>query len=248
MKKLVKYVTHPKKSFTRKAHKIAERTQLRYHFIKNKLDGSYSPKTINLSWEGKPKRYDLINAAIKEFGYKTYLEIGCFKDTTFNRVVCDKKVGVDPVVGGNVRMTSDDFFLQNKEKFDCVFIDGLHTYAQVRKDILNAVDCLADGGIILIDDCIPLKYEYQTIPQTHLIWNGDVWKAIVELRTFDNIDMAVCVIDNGIGIVKKRPNAKKLQLNNVSDFKELKFPDLADNYQDWMNAIPYDKALEFAKN
>jgi SAM-dependent methyltransferase len=247
MRKLKKYITNPKESFTRKAHKIAERSALKYQFAKNLLDGSYSPKRIELSWDGKPKRYDLINAAISKFGYKNYLEIGCFKDTTFNRVVCDKKVGVDPVIGGNVRMTSDDFFAQNKEKFDCIFIDGLHHYAQVLKDIKNAIDCLADGGTIFIDDCLPLKYEYQTVPPSHLVWNGDVWKAIVEARTWDNVETAVCLIDHGQGIIKKRKNSDKLNLNTV-DFLGLKYPDLADNYSKWLNTIAFEKALEFAKN
>lgn len=246
MRKLKKYITNPKESFTRKACKIKERGTLRINHLKNRLDGSYSTKVINESWDNKPKRYDLINSAIKNFGYKSYLEIGCFKDTTFNRVVCDKKVGVDPVIGGNVRMTSDDFFAQNKEKFDCIFIDGLHTYAQVRKDILNALECLAEGGTIFIDDCMPLKYEYQTVPPSNLVWNGDVWKAIVECRTMPNIETAVCLIDHGQGIIKKRSNPDVLNVG-TQDFANLKYNDMVDNYKKWLNTIEYGKALDFAK-
>ena len=50
-----------------------------------------------------------------------------------NIINCKKKVGVDPVSGGTIRVTSDNFFRTNKEKFDCIFIDGLHKYAQVKK-------------------------------------------------------------------------------------------------------------------
>lgn len=247
MRRLKKYITNPKEAFTRKAHKICERSSLKYHFVKNVIDGSYTSKKINLSWDGKPKRYDLINIAIKTMGYRSYLEIGCFKDATFNRVECEKKVGVDPVIGGNVRMTSDDFFVQNKDKFDCIFIDGLHTYEQVRKDIVNAIDALADGGTIFIDDCLPLKYEYQTNPPSNLVWNGDVWKAIVECRTWDNIETAVTLIDHGQGIIKKRNNPDKLVLGTM-DFSGLKYADMVDNYEKWLNAISFEKALGFIKN
>lgn len=35
-------------------------------------------------------------------------------------------VGVDPLLGGTHRMTSDAFFAANTEHFDLIFIDGLH--------------------------------------------------------------------------------------------------------------------------
>ena len=38
-----------------------------------------------------------------------------------------------------MKITSDDFFKQNKKKYDCIFIDGLHTYKQVKNDILNSI-------------------------------------------------------------------------------------------------------------
>ncbi len=246
MRHLKKYITNPKQSFTRKAHKIKERAELKQNFIRAKNNADYTTKSIALSWEGKPKRYDLINAVIKQQGYKNYLEIGCFKNVCFNKIECAKKTGVDPDIGGTVRMTSDEFFAQNKEKFDCIFIDGLHEYAQVKKDIENAIECLAEGGTILLDDCLPLKYEYQTVPASDLIWNGDVWKAVVEARTWDNVETAVTLIDHGIGLIKKRANSNKPQLIS-RDFFRLKFEDFVNNYEKWLNTISYEKALEFVK-
>ena len=38
-------------------------------------------------------------------------------------------------------MTSDEFFIQNKNTFDLIFIDGLHIYEQVIKDIDCRVIC-----------------------------------------------------------------------------------------------------------
>ena len=60
-------------------------------------------------------------------------------------------VGVDPFSGGNIRMKSDDFFLQNKQSFDCIFIDGLHEYDQVCKDLENSLNCVNEKGIIFFN-------------------------------------------------------------------------------------------------
>ena len=32
-------------------------------------------------------------------------------------------------------------------------------------------------------------------------WNGDVWKAIVESRTYEDVDTYTCVADHGLGII-----------------------------------------------
>lgn len=56
------------------------------------------------------KTYELFNWLINEFGYQSYLEIGCKDNSTFDRVKVAKKVGVDPNRGGTLRMTSDQYF------------------------------------------------------------------------------------------------------------------------------------------
>ena len=55
-------------------------------------------------------------------------------------------------------MTSDDFFRDNKEKFDLIFIDGLHETNQVDRDIENSLKFINKGGTILLHDCLPKKY------------------------------------------------------------------------------------------
>ena len=93
------------------------------------------------------------------------MEIGCDKDQLFSRVEIQNKMGVDPYSGENIRKTSDDFFLNNNQTFDLVFIDGLHTYAQVKKDILNSIKFLNDKGIILVHDCLPSSMAKQAVPR-----------------------------------------------------------------------------------
>ena len=110
------------------------------------------------------------------------MEVGCQSDVNFSKIIIKEKVGVDPQSGGTHRMTSDQFFEENKSTFDLIFIDGLHVYEQVLKDIDNSLRVLNDNGVILIHDCLPSKIWHQTIPQTHSSWNGDVWKSIVKSR------------------------------------------------------------------
>lgn len=201
--------------------------------FKNKLD---------FDWSKYPARYEIIQKLIDKKKYHNYLEIGCFKNDNFEKIKVKKKIGVDPVSGGNIRLTSDEFFKINNDFFDIIFIDGLHIFEQVRKDILNSLKVLNHNGIIVLHDCLPSKNRDQMVPRSHLNWNGDVWKAIVECRTQKNIDTYTCLADQGLGIILKRPNQNNLHLD-VSNFKKMKFKDYYINYKSYMNIITVDKLL-----
>ena len=184
-------------------------------------------------------RWDLIDYLIKKYDYKDYLEIGCDRDQLFSRIKLKNKIGVDPYSGGNVRKTSDDFFLENNKTFDLVFIDGLHTYSQVKKDILNSVKFLNTNGIILVHDCLPDTMSKQAVPRYKMQWNGDVWKAIVDLRQNPDLDIYTCEMDQGIGIIKKNNNTSILKLSTEID--KLKFKDYYHNYTEYMRVINLDE-------
>ena len=187
-----------------------------------------------------PKKfYDYL---IKKNNYLNYLEIGCDDDQLFSKVKIKNKIGVDPVSGGNVRKNSDDFFLENKDKFDLVFIDGLHIYEQVKKDIINSLKCLNENGIILVHDCMPDSLSKQAVPRYKMKWNGDVWKAIVDLRQREDLDIFTCEIDQGIGIITKKKNSSILKLNKPA--KNLKFKDYYYNYKEYLRII---KLTDFKK-
>ena len=107
---------------------LSSKNILRINFIFHKLFGDSKLGDIDFDFSNKPNRQFIVQDIIKRKNYKSYLEIGCFDDELFNFVNCEKKIGVDPVVGGNIRKKSDDYFKDCNEKFDCIFIDGLHTY------------------------------------------------------------------------------------------------------------------------
>jgi hypothetical protein len=118
--------------------------------------------------------------------------------------------------------TSDAFFenetvLLEQHPVDVALIDGLHTYEQVVRDVENTVRYLKDDGVIFLHDCNP-PFELagrradswdefmakQSGPLKIGIWNGDVWKAIVQLRsTRPDLMVGVLKCDQGVGFVRK---------------------------------------------
>jgi len=130
--------------------------------------------------------------------------------------------------------------LNNKEKFDCIFLDGLHVYYQVKKDIINSLNTLNENGVIFIHDCLPNNVYDQAVPRPAYKWNGEVWKAVVEFRTLKNVDTYTCYADMGIGIILKRCNKNKLKIN-INDFSKLKFSDYYNNFRQYMNVIEYNE-------
>ena len=187
-------------------------------------------------------RWDLIEYLIKKYNYTNYLEIGCDRDQLFSKVKIQNKIGVDPFNGGNVRKTSDKFFLENNEKFDIVFIDGLHIYSQVKKDILNSIQCLKPNGIVLVHDCMPDSVGKQAVPRYKMQWNGDVWKAIVDLRQKNNLEIYTCEIDQGIGIITNKKNSSVLKLD--VPINKIKFKDYYYNYKKYMRVISINEFKE----
>ena len=213
-----------------------QRKIYKINYLFNKVFKENFNQKLDINWSQTSTRYSVINKIIKHKKYKKYLEIGCFQDETFNNISADYKVGVDPVSGGTIRKTSDNFFLDNKDVFDLVFIDGLHRYHQVKKDIFNSLKFINSDGVILLHDCLPLKLRDQMVPRSHEHWNGDTWKAIVEARTFDYIDTYTILADQGIGLIIKRKNRNILKIEN-NNFIKLKFSDYFNNHKDLMNTV-----------
>jgi len=174
------------------------------------------------------KRYKIINFIIQNKNYKSYLEIGCYKNETFSKIKCKLKIGVDPVIGGNIKKTSDDFFKTNIRYFDIIFIDGLHLHEQVTRDINNSIKFLNEKGIIVLHDCNPLTKEFQKE-----YYSGDVWKSICLCRTDKNKDILTINVDSGIGLIKKRKNKNILSLNKK--YKNLNYKDLVQNRKKFLN-------------
>jgi len=192
------------------------------------------------------RRQDFIPLIVRIFKFTSYLEIGCGNDLVFSEINIHK-VGVDPNSGGTLRMTSDEFFSQNTEKFDLIFIDGLHEANQVLKDIQNSVNCLNDGGLILVHDCSPVSEENQLVPHNNkpdVRWNGDVWKAFVLTRKRSDLDCAVGNFEHGLGCIKVRPNSSKLEINE-SEVSQLQWKPFETNRSEYLRLMAYEDFLRW---
>lgn len=154
-------------------------------------------------------RTEIINSLIHEYNYKSYLEIGVNTPSqpgyNWIGVKIPVKHGVDPNVETTFKMTSDEFFKNHiAQKYDIIFIDGLHLFEQVYKDIINSLLYLNDNGTIVVHDCNPLEEITQRRIRASDAWHGDVWKAILKLRTEEK-DLEIFTIDTdeGCGLIRR---------------------------------------------
>ncbi|HEY1880828.1 MAG TPA: class I SAM-dependent methyltransferase [Caulobacteraceae bacterium] len=159
---------------------------------------------FDLDWskvEGDRKA--VVRALIQATGARSYLEIGCAENLLFDTVQADRKVGVDPVQGGTHRMTSDTFFAANEETFEVVFIDGLHLYDQVRRDVASALKVVPACGWIAVHDMFPRDWIEEHTPQISTSrWTGDPWKVGFELIRTAGVEFRLLSIDHGVGVIR----------------------------------------------
>jgi hypothetical protein len=152
---------------------------------------------------------DIINYFIKKYKYKSYLEIGVKNPKTgnFNNIKIKNKIGIEPnpvITQDNILIcTSDFFFIKNKLTFDLIFIDGLNIEMQVDKDILNSLNSLNDGGIIILNGCNPPSEKHQK-ERINVDGYGTVWRSFAKLRmTREDLSMYVVDTNFGVGIIMK---------------------------------------------
>lgn len=150
--------------------------------------------------------------------------------------------------------TTSDSFFANQTAFleqrgiDVALIDGLHTYEQVVRDVENTLRYLRDDGVIFLHDCNPAlaligrpaasQAEFmaqQKGPLVIGVWSGDVWKAIVYLRsTRDDLRVAVLKCDMGVGVVRKGSPESRLPYS-TEQIEALSYADLAADRERLLN-------------
>jgi len=143
--------------------------------------------------------------------------------------------------------TSDDFFINDapklfqKSKVDVCLVDGMHEYQFALRDIENSLKFLQKGGVILVHDCNPVTKEasvnFEEYKNRGCVrdWNGDVWKAIVHLRSLrDDINVFVLDCDQGLGIVTFGKPENQLRFTR-EDIAALTYEQLNENRKEWLN-------------
>lgn len=227
-------------------------------------------------------RFDIIQQIIAKKKSCNYLEIGVEKGQVFLKIKARKKIAVDPafkirfkkkikaslsnvlnIFNEYYEMTSDSFFEQHRNRLlqlnglDVAFVDGLHTYDQTLKDVINCLTYLRPGGVIAVHDCNPAtaasavpadsreRAANMNIPGQTIDWNGDVWKTIVHLRSTRD-DLRICVLDcdHGVAIITKgRPESMlDYSLDKIDHFD---FYDLEKNREHFLNLKPAHYLQDF---
>ena len=122
------------------------------------------PQQVDALMRDRPGR---INVLSKINQSKSYLEIGVNKGVTFNQIMIEKKVAVDPKFKFNYvaqqsestkfyEITSDEFFRAGTaEVFDFIYLDGLHIFEQTFRDFCATLGMAHEKTIWLIDDTVP---------------------------------------------------------------------------------------------
>ncbi|MCX6272531.1 MAG: class I SAM-dependent methyltransferase [Bacteroidetes bacterium] len=213
----------------------------------------------------------LIQTIIKKNHFRCYLEIGIAKGDCFLPIRCSHKIAVDPYIELTKRQkrqwvfknpsniyslfcseTSDDFFQYKKElllkrNIDIALIDGLHTFQQSLRDVLNTLQYLNPKGVIIMHDCLPPN-EAAAFPALSWEeadsekpagwtgeWCGDVWKTILYLKKMYAHELDVCVIntDYGLGIIRLKKPWKESCINKdvFESIVQLTYTDLMINLQ-----------------
>lgn len=134
-----------------------------------------------------------------------YVEVGVRTGTTFNRAAPHAReahaVDIDRHphvhnIGTFWEMPSDEFFTEWRGVADVVFIDGDHTYEQAARDFANALDRLADDGVIVLHDTWPA---HPNDPST----TGTVWQLAQELEQNPGLETFTVPVWPGVTIVQR---------------------------------------------
>lgn len=137
-----------------------------------------------------------------------YFEVGCrFGDSL--RLASCSSIAVDPrpeLTGDLLSRTklyaetSDAFFARVDRAsllsgpIDLAYIDGMHHAEFVLRDFANIEDCSHAGGVIVIDDVLPMQMVYADRERSTQIWCGDVYRIVPLLRLL-RPDLRVEVFD-----------------------------------------------------
>jgi hypothetical protein len=211
-----------------------------------------------------------INALAKILRAERYLEIGVYRGETFRDVDIVDRTAVDPNFLFDTtelenqhthffKQTSDDFFASQPlgAPYDIAFIDGLHTFEQLVRDLSNALLRTHENSVLILDDTVPNDV-YSTLPTVastyrHRVaagdldtsWHGDVFKIIYYIHDFwPGLNYRTIVgSGNPQTLVWKSYDFRRAPLfDNLEKISRLTFFDLQDHYEILM-AVSEEEAL-----
>ena len=206
-------------------------------------------------------------------GSRAHLEIGTFYGQSLAPINCEA-IAIDPDFHINqpimamkralflFQMTSDSFF----EEYDptvflrgpitSAFLDGLHQFDNLLRDLINTEQYCAPEGVIFLHDCLPLTAEMTTVKHLDAPrdgaypgwWVGDVWKLVPILRKY-RPDLQITFLDcppTGL-VMLTQLNANDTTLKDNYSEIVAEWSDASLNettLKDYLNACPLRSSLE----
>jgi hypothetical protein len=155
---------------------------------------------------------------------RRYLEIGVDEGATLLGIQAAERTGVDPHFAFDWHnwhgregialheCRSDAFFasLTPETQYDLIFVDGLHTFEQTYRDLLQALRHSHPRTVIAIDDTVPcdvfstcrdmdeaLRLRRQGGLPDDARWHGDTYKVVPLLTAFHPDLQLLTLMDGG---------------------------------------------------
>jgi methyltransferase family protein/glycosyl transferase family 2 len=199
-----------------------------------------------------------------------YLEIGVAKgDTLVLAQPPTVAIGVDPsprvrsVLKAETHvyaMPSDEFFstarlpaLLGDRRVDLAFIDGLHRFDQVLRDVANIERWSSSNGVILLHDTYALNETTQDRDRRTKFWTGDVWKAVACLREVrPDLDIfTIAAEPAGLTVIRGLDPASIVLWNQldtlVERYIDIPFEAVRESLADMLDLVPSNVAAVGAR-
>jgi hypothetical protein len=163
---------------------------------------------------------DFMKILAENLAPRSYFEIGTSRGDSTSAFPCDV-LCVDPnfiietsPLGRRrrsffIQMPSDEFFRTHKIRDffpdgpDICFLDGLHRFEFLLRDLINTEAACRPNSVILIHDCLPtnermaertMRTDEAESESTRTFWTGDVWRILPTLKKY-RPDLRVLQLD-----------------------------------------------------
>jgi len=186
---------------------------------------------LQLNLQTDFSKTDLIHLIAKKLKLANYLEL-CTHSTgnyyreidlarfrTARRLMYNCPANFDDGLPIDFRISDFDIspaLKKLKMAFDRVnvcLVDGWHTYDCAIRDLACAYDMLADGGVLIVHDCLPESEQSASPTWVSGFWSGASYRAYLDfVLPRHDLDYCTVNVDHGCGII-----FKKRAVNIVND-------------------------------